>query len=144
MIVANHLRRTLLEPLKERQRMEGYREGLAIWRAEGRKIARAGMIETARAEGLAIGRAEGIAIGRKIGRAEWLAEEREQALKLGSDMVDAAWTAWNARRERAAARGEPFDEPTPSLASPSALARMIELAKSESGNESDWSGDAPF
>jgi len=132
MIFANHLRRTLLEPLKERQRMEGYREGLAI----GREIARAEMIETARAEG----RAEGI----EIGRAKWLAEEREQALKLGGDMVDAAWTAWNARRERAAARGEPFDELTPSLASPSAPARMIELAKSESKIESEWSGDAPF
>ena len=59
-------------------------------------------------------------------------------------MVDAAWTAWNARRERAEARGEPFDELTPSLASPSALAKMIELAKSESKNESEWSGDAPF
>ena len=128
MIVANYLRRTLLEPLKERQRMEGYAE------------ARAEMIETARAEGLAIG----VEIGRKIGRAKWLAEEREQGLKLGGDMVDAAWTAWNARRERAEARGEPFDEPTPSLASPSALARMIELAKSESKKESDWSGDAPF
>ena len=82
MIVANYLRKTLLEPLKERQRMEGYREGLEI------------------------GRAEGIEIGRKIGRAKWLAEEREQGLKLGGDMVDAAWTAWNARRERAAARAE--------------------------------------
>ena len=116
MIVANYLRRTLLEPLKERQRVEGYKEGLAI------------------------GRAEGIAIGR----AKWLAEERERGLKLGGDMVDAAWTAWNARRERAAASGEPFDELTPSLASPSALARMIELAKSESKKESEWSGDAPF
>ena len=132
MIVANYLRRTLLEPLKERQRMEGYREGLAI----GREIARAEMIETARAEG----RAEGIKIGRKIGRAKWLAEERERGLKLGGAMVDAAWTAWNARREKAEARGEPFDELTPSLASPSALAKMIELAKSES----EWSGDAPF
>ena len=136
MIVANYLRRTLLEPLKERQRMEGYEE------------ARAERLETARAKGfeigLAIGRAEGIAIGRKIGRAKWLAEERERGLKLGGDMVDAAWTAWNARRERAEASGEPFDEPTPSLASPSALAKMIELAKSESKKESEWSGDAPF
>ena len=132
MIVANYLRRTLLEPLKERQRMEGYAEG------------RAERLKTARAEGLAIGRAEGIEVGRKIGRAKWLAEEREQGLKLGGAMVDAAWTAWNARRERAEARGEPFDELTPSLASPSALAKMIELAKSESKKESEWSGDAPF
>ena len=132
MIVANHLRRTLLEPLKERQFMEGFEIGVAIARAE--------WFEIGRAEGLAIG----VAIGRKIGRAKWLAEEREQGLKLGGAMVDAAWTAWNARRERAEARGEPFDELTPSLASPSALAKMIELAKSESENESEWSGDAPF
>ncbi len=26
-----------------------------------------------------------------------------------------AWTAWNARRMEAEARGEPFDEPPPSL-----------------------------
>ena len=55
MVLANHLRQRLLEPLKERQRMEG--------RAES----------------------------------------------------DAAWRAWNARREKAAASGEPFDEPPPSF-----------------------------
>ena len=55
MVLANHLRQRLLEPLKERQRMEG--------RAES----------------------------------------------------DAAWRAWNARREKAAESGEPFDEPPPSF-----------------------------
>ena len=55
MVLANHLRQRLLEPLKERQRMEG--------RAES----------------------------------------------------DAAWRAWNARREKAADSGEPFDEPPPSF-----------------------------
>ena len=55
MVLANHLRQRLLEPLKERQRMEG--------RAES----------------------------------------------------DAAWRAWNARREKAAASGEPFNEPPPSF-----------------------------
>ena len=55
MVLANHLRQRLLEPLKERQRMEG--------RAES----------------------------------------------------DAAWRAWNERREKAAASGEPFDEPPPSF-----------------------------
>ena len=59
MVLANHLRQRLLEPLKERQRMEGRMEG----RAES----------------------------------------------------DAAWRAWNARREKAAASGEPFDEPPPSF-----------------------------
>ena len=59
MVLANHLRQRLLEPLKERQRMEGRMEG----RAES----------------------------------------------------DAAWRAWNARREKAAASGEPFDEPPPNF-----------------------------
>ena len=71
MVLANHLRQRLLEPLKERQRMEGRVEG----RAEGRME------------------------GRMEGRAE----------------SDAAWRAWNARRERAAASGEPFDEPPPNF-----------------------------
>ena len=53
MILAEHLRKTLLEPLKERQREEG--------RAESH----------------------------------------------------AKWLAWNARREAAEARGEPFAEPPP-------------------------------
>ena len=59
MVLANHLRQRLLEPLKERQRMEG----------------------------------------REQGRAE----------------SDAAWRAWNERREKAAESGEPFDEPPPSF-----------------------------
>ena len=53
MVFANYLRQNLLEPLKERQRAEGYAEGYAIWRD------------------------------------------------------------WNARRVKAAAKDEPFDEPPP-------------------------------
>ena len=75
MVLANHLRQRLLEPLKERQRREG--------RVEGR--------EEGRAEGRMEGRVEG-----------WTAS-------------DAMWRAWNARREKAAASGEPFDEPPPSI-----------------------------
>ena len=45
------------------------------------------------------GREAGLAEGRIEGRAE----------------SDAAWRAWNARREKAAASGEPFDEPPPSF-----------------------------
>ena len=63
MILANHLRQTLLEPLKERQRMEGFEEGYA----------------------------KGVALS------------------------DAAWRAWNARREKAEAGGMQFDEPPPNL-----------------------------
>ena len=73
MVLANHLRQRLLEPLKERQRMEGREAGLAEGRMEGREE------------------------GRSEGRAE----------------SDAAWRAWNERREKAAASGEPFAEPPP-------------------------------
>ena len=55
MVFANYLRQHLLEPLKERQRMEGREKECAKWRA------------------------------------------------------------WLERRDRAAARGEPFDEPPPDL-----------------------------
>lgn len=87
MVLANHLRQRLLEPLKERQRMEGRAEGVAEGRAEGR------------VEGIEEGRMEGRVEGRMEGRAE----------------SDAMWRAWNERRERAAASGEPFHEPPPSV-----------------------------
>ena len=79
MVLANYLRQNLLEPLKERQRREGWEEG--------RKL------------GFPIGYAEGMATGIGLGHSE----------------SDAKWRAWNERRERAAARGEPFDEPPPSF-----------------------------
>ena len=71
MVLANYLRQNLLEPLKERQRREGWEEG--------RKL------------GFPIGYAEGIALS------------------------NAKWRAWNERREKAEARGAPFDEPPPSF-----------------------------
>ena len=67
MVLANLIRQNLLEPLKERQRREGWEEGVE--------------------DGLATGRSES----------------------------DAKWRAWNERREKAAASGEPFDEPPPSI-----------------------------
>ena len=71
MVLANLIRQNLLEPLKERQRREGWEEG----------------VEEGREEGLTAGRSES----------------------------DAKWRAWNERREKAAASGEPFDEPPPSI-----------------------------
>ena len=65
MVLANYLRQNLLEPLKERQRREGWETGIALGREEGRSES------------------------------------------------DARWRAWNERREKAAASGEPFDEPPP-------------------------------
>ena len=41
--------------------------------------------------------------------------QREEGREEGRVESYAEWRAWNARRERAAASGEPFDEPPPSL-----------------------------
>jgi flagellar biosynthesis/type III secretory pathway protein FliH len=48
---------------------------------------------------------------RAEGRAEGLAEGREK----GREAERAAWEAWNRRRMDAESKGEPFDEPPPSL-----------------------------
>ena len=49
--------------------------------------------------------------GRKEGREEGLAE----GLEKGREAERAAWDAWNRRRMDAESKGEPFDEPPPSL-----------------------------
>ena len=67
MVLANYLRQHLLEPLKERQRMAGWEEGI------------------------------------------------EEGVEIGLEKSNARWRAWNERREKAAASGEPFDEPPPSF-----------------------------
>ena len=54
-------------------------------------------------EGIELGREEGIGLGRAEGRAE------------GREESNAMWRAWLERREMAEARGEPFDEPPPSI-----------------------------
>ena len=99
MVFANYLRQNLLEPLKERQRMEGWEKG----REEGR------------AEGLAEGLAKGIAQGRMESQEGGRYEGRLEGRGEGRVESDFKWRAWNDRRERAAASGEPFDEPPPSL-----------------------------
>ena len=91
MVLANLIRQNLLEPLKERQRREGWEEGVEEGREEGRE------------EGLTMGREEGLTVGR------------EEGLATGRSESDAKWRAWNERREKAAASGEPFDEPPPSI-----------------------------
>ena len=87
MVLANYLRQNLLEPLKERQRREGLETGIVLGREEGLE--------------------EGIALGREEGREEGKEEGRSES--------NAKWRAWNERREKAAARGEPFDEPPPNF-----------------------------
>ena len=42
-------------------------------------------------------------------------EGRLEGRGEGRFEADFKWRAWNDRRERAAASGEPFDEPPPSL-----------------------------
>ena len=87
MVLANLIRQNLLEPLKERQRREGWEEGLTAGREEG----------------LAMGREEGLAAGR------------EEGLAMGRSESDVKWRAWNGRREKAASSGVPFAEPPPTI-----------------------------
>lgn len=94
MVLANHLRQTLLEPLKERQRMEGFEEGFAKGYEEGF------------AEGYAKGFKEGIEMARA---------EMSEGYAIGVALSDTAWRAWLERREKAKASGMPFDEPPPNL-----------------------------
>ena len=41
--------------------------------------------------------------------------QRREGVETGIALSNAKWRAWNERREKAAARGEPFDEPPPSF-----------------------------
>ena len=103
MVLANLIRQNLLEPLKERQRREGWEEGVEEGREEG--------LTVGREEGLTMGREEGLTVGREEG----LTVGREEGLTAGRSESDAKWRAWNERREKAAASGEQFNEPPPTL-----------------------------
>ena len=48
-------------------------------------------------------------------RVAGLAEGRTEGLAEGRAEMDREWADWNERREAAAARGEPFSEPPPSV-----------------------------
>ena len=87
MVVADYLRKKLIEPLEEKRRLE----------AEQRRQEE----ERRREEGYAKAKAEGLAEGRAEG------ESRRQA----------EWVAWNERRIASEAEGEPFDEPPPGASS---------------------------
>ena len=88
-----------IDPLEERGREAGRKEGIAAGREEG--------IVAGREEGIAAGREEGIAAGREEGIAAGREEAIAEANRLQSE--------WQRRREDAAARGEPFDEPPPTF-----------------------------
>ncbi len=45
---------------------------------------------------------------------KYRARRFEEGRKVGRRERDAQWKAWLARRDEAAANGEPFDEPPPS------------------------------
>ena len=103
MVFANYLRQNLLEPLKERQREEGVEIGREEGREEGIEI------------GIKIGREEATAREREAGREEGIPRGSEEWIELGSLRTELKWRSWNERREKAEARGEPFDEPPPSF-----------------------------
>ena len=88
MVVADYLRKRLIEPLEEKRRIEAERRREE---AEQRR-------EQARAEA-----EERVARIHAEGHAE------------GQAQTQAVWEAWNGRRVAAEARGEPFDESPPEL-----------------------------
>ena len=67
--------------------------------------------------------AESEAKGRAEGIAEGIAEGETRGRVEGVTATDALWRAWNGRRLDALANGEPFDEPPPDIAEPSANGR---------------------
>ena len=83
------------------------REKVDKWIAKSREEDR----EKARAKGLA----EGLAEGRAIGLDEGLAEGRAEGQAIGQAERQRLWLEWNQSRIDHESRGEPFDEPPPSL-----------------------------
>ncbi len=61
------------------------------------------------------GREDGREEGLREGREEGLQEGREEGLREGRKEVAAAWSAWRQRMLDAQNRGEPFNEPPPTL-----------------------------
>ena len=61
-----------------------------------------------------VGKEEGVEIGKELGKEEGVKQERKRAderIRIHNARVD----AWDERRLRAQAEGEPFDEPMPRL-----------------------------
>ena len=129
MVVADYLRKKLIEPLEEKRRIEAERrrEEAAQRREEAaqrREEAAQRRREEAeqRREEAAQRRQEEAEQRREQARAE--AEERvksiqeasrAEGLAEGEARRQAEWVAWNERRMAHEARGEPFDEPPPEL-----------------------------
>ena len=95
--------------------------GLAIQKeVVMRFLNRDATIESAREAGLmeghTKGHAEGHTEGHAEGRAEGRAEGQAEGRAEGQAETNRAWAAWNQRREAAAERNEPFNEPPPDQA----------------------------
>ncbi len=67
--------------------------------------------ERGRAEGEEQGRVE----GEEQGRVEGEKRGRAEGEKRGREEIQEMWESWNQRRLEAEGRGEPFDEPPPTL-----------------------------
>ncbi len=87
MVTARYLTEKFLEPLREKIRAEGKAEGIA--------------------EGEARGEARGIAQG--------IAEGEARGISEGAARKQREWEDWLRDGQEARERGEPFDEPPPSL-----------------------------
>ena len=86
---------------REEGREEGVEEGIEVGRVEG--------IE----EGLIKGRVEGLEEGIEVGRIKGREEARETLRR--QKRYSARLKAWDARRLKSIAEGEPFDEPMPNF-----------------------------
>lgn len=83
----------------------------AIGREEGREEGLEEGLEKGHDAGLIKGRVEGFEEGREVGRIEVHEEARE--ILMRQKRFSARLKAWNARRLKSVAEGEPFDEPLP-------------------------------
>ena len=95
MVTYRWLSNKILKPQEERIRAKAQKE----------------VQEEAKARGLAQGIAQGLAQGLEQGLEQGIA----QGQKEGREQVQHRWEDWFRRREEAERKGEPFDEPPPTL-----------------------------
>ena len=72
------------------------------------------MIQKATEQGIAQGKLEGIAQGKTEGKAEGIEQGKAEGIEQGKDEIYRAWYAdWERRKQAAAEKGIPFDDPPP-------------------------------
>ena len=70
--------------------------------------------EQGKLEGIAQGKTEGKAEGIEQGKAEGIAQGKLEGIEQGKDEIYRAWYAdWERRKQAAAEKGIPFDDPPP-------------------------------